>query len=420
MNRPRIFYGYWILVAAFLISLVYAGSVTYVFGFFVKPLQLELGWGRGEIMLGFMLYALAGGLASPPAGWLVDRFGGRKVVLVCAVLSGALFCLFALVNDLWLFLLLWAVNGAASAGTGSVPTSSMVTNWFVRRRGLAIGIMAAGVGVGGLVFVPLVNSGLMPALGWRGTFIALGIINGLVIAPLAAFVMKDRPSEMGLNPDGAEGSALTYSAEKAPSHGNLPLKSALGTAAFWLIAAGFLFGGFSQAGVLQNQAPYLGDARVDPGLVSLALGTVGLFSMFGKIFFGWLCQRINPKYGWAIGVTLQASAAVVLMNISAGGRPELIWLYAVLFGLGVGGWLPSMSLLISSGFGLASYGAIFGAISLVFGIGQALGPLTAGYLYDGTGSYHLAILIFIGCYAAAALSMLLIRRARTKTAKEPG
>ena len=98
MNRPRIFYGYWILVAAFFISLVYSGSVVYVFGFFVKPLQLEMGWGRGEIMLGFTLFALTGGFASPPAGWLVDRFGGRKVVLVCALASGALFCLLALVS----------------------------------------------------------------------------------------------------------------------------------------------------------------------------------------------------------------------------------------------------------------------------------------------------------------------------------
>ena len=416
MNRPRIFYGYWILVAAFFISLVYSGSVVYVFGFFVKPLQLEMGWGRGEIMLAFTLFALIGGFASPPAGWLVDRFGGRKVVLVCALASGALFCLLALVNDLWLFLLIWAVNGAVMAGTGSVPTSSMVTHWFVRRRGLAIGIMAAGVGMGGLVFVPLVNSWLMPAFGWRATFIALGVLTWLVLAPLAAFVMRDRPSELGLNPDGAEGSALAYSVEKPPSHGNLPLKQAMGTAAFWLIGAGFLFGGFSQAGVLQNQAPFLGDAQVDPGLVSLALGTVGLFSMFGKIFFGWLCQRINPKYGWAIAVTLQGGAAVTLLNITAGGRPELIWLYAVLFGLGVGGWLPAMSLLISSGFGLASYGAIFGVISLVFGVGQALGPLTAGYIFDGAGSYRLALFIFLGCYAAAAVAMLLIRRARAKDA----
>jgi MFS family permease len=363
-------------------------------------------------MLAFTLFALAGGFASPPAGWLVDRFGGRKVVLVCALASGALFCLLALVNDLWLFLAIWAVNGAVMAGTGSVPTSAMVTHWFVRRRGLAIGIMAAGVGVGGLVFVPLVNSWLMPAFGWRATFIALGVLTWLVLAPLAAFVMKDRPSEMGLNPDGAEGGALNYPVEKPPSHGNLPLRQAMATAPFWLIAAGFLFGGFSQAGMMQHQAPYLGDAQVDPSLVSGALGAVGLFSMIGKIFFGWLSQRINPKYSWAIAVTLQAAAAVTLLNVSAGGHPELIWLFAVLLGLGVGGWLPAMSLLISSGFGLASYGAIFGVISLVFGVGQALGPLTAGYLYDGTGSYRLAIFIFLGCYAATALAMLLIRSRR--------
>jgi len=415
MNRPHIFYGYWVLAAAFATCMVHSSPVGYTFGFFVKPLQTELGWGRGEIMLGCMLWSLLGGSAAPLAGWLVDRFGGRKVVLVGTLLSSAIFCCLALVNDLWLFLLLWAVNGVVMTGTSPVSTSTIVSNWFVRRRGLAIGVMAAGVGVGGLIFVPLVNSWLMPAFGWRATFIALGLITGLVLVPQALFVMKDRPSDLGLNPDGAENARAAGAREKPPTQGSRGVKSALGTSAFWLIAAGFFFGGIGQSGLLQNQAPFLSDARVDSSLISAALGAVGLFSTCGKIFFGWLCQRINPKYGWAIAVTLQGSAAVTLLAISAGGRSELIWLYAVLFGLGIGGWLPTMSLLVSSSFGLAGYASIFGVISLVLGVGSSLGPITAGYIFDNTGSYNLAFLVFLGGYVAAAVAMLLIQHARAQS-----
>lgn len=408
MFRKQIYRGWWIVTAAFVTMSVCGATGVYAFSLFVKPLENDLLWTRTEIMLAFAIWSTAGGLAAPMVGRMVDRFGPARVIMVGALLASLSCAALGLMNTLWELYLAYTFLGVSAAATGSVPLSTMVSNWFVRRRGLAIGIMSAGVGVGGMVFSPLFGGWLIPALGWRPTYYIAGFLVMAVLLPLAALVMKTRPSDTDLT------QYHETSAVAPPPARRSSWKAGLGpvirTKLFWLMALSFFFGAFSQLGLLQNQMPYLEDIGVPVATAAAALGAVGLFSTAGKLGVGWLCDRISARFVWAASLTLQTIGAGILMTMTPDSAGYSLWLYAVATGLGMGGWLPTMSLLVSSNFGLASYGAIFGTIAFIFSAGQALGPAIAGLIVDATGSYQPVFLMLLAGYLIAAISILLIRR----------
>ena len=184
---------------------------------------------------------------------------------------------------------------------------------------------------------------------------------------------------------------------------------ALATPVFWLIFTSFFLSLVSQNGVIMNQVPHLEDIGFPVATAATALGTVGLTAGIGKFGFGWLCDRMPARYVWCIGLGLQMVGVAMLMNVGPESPVVLVWLYAVIIGLGGGSWLPAMSILASRTFGLVAYGAIFGAISLAQGLGAAIGPLAAGYMYDVMGTYHW---FFIACLISVGLAIPVILAAR--------
>lgn len=420
-NVPRVarkpfFYGYWIVAAAFCCTFVASGCGFYGFSLFVKSLQAELGWARAEAMLGVTVYFLVVGLASPSVGRLVDRYGASKVIASGALVMGLGFVLLSRLQELWHFYAAYVVVGAGASAIGAVPSSALVANWFKRRRGFAIGVMAAGVGGGGFVMSPLIGGFLIPTVGWEKSYLALAVVDWLLI-PLALLVVKTRPADMGLFPDGDAAPESPPPLDKlagasAAPVGDHTLKTALATLPFWLIAGSYLFNAFAQVGTLQNQVPHLEDIGFPVTTAATAFGAVSLASLFGKFGFGWLCDKIPAKYAWCLGIGLQIAGTGLLMAIRPGSPMLLVWLYALVMGLGVGGWLPTLSMLISGHFGLASYGAIFGTIFMVQNVGCAVGPFAAGYIYDTRGSYFPAFLVFLALDILAIPIVLAVRRPR--------
>ena len=398
------------VLAAFLCNVVTFGCGFYSFSLFVTPLERDLGWGRGDVMAGFTIFFLATGLVAPQVGRLVDRHGARVVMSLGAIVAGAGFVVLCSMTELWQFYLGYAIVGLGMAGTGQIPTSAVVSNWFERRRGTAVGFMASGIGVGGIALAPFVGTWLLPRIGWGHSYLVLGALCWLVIVPLAILVIRTRPSEKGVVAFGAEDvtAASGHTSEQQVS--GVSLKVAMGTAAFWLIVVTYLFSHFAQVGAVQNQVPFLQDAGFPMAVSAGALGAVGLSSAFGKFGFGWLCDRMQARYVLAIGLSLQLGSIVVLMGISPDSPAAVAWLYAVMMGLGLGSWLPTMSMLTSGYFGLANYGAIFGAITIPYAVGSAVGPLVAGRLYDSSGSYTGVFVVFLVLFAIAIVSTLVCRR----------
>jgi len=224
-------------------------------------------------------------------------------------------------------------------------------------------------------------------------------------------VIKTKPVDMGLYPDGVEGPAAVVVTEALPvTTTGVSFKTALATSGFWLIAVSYLAGGFSQVGILQNQVPHLADIGFPVTMAAGALGAVGLGSVVGKFGFGWLCDLIPAKYACSIGLGFQTVAIIILMSIKPTSPLAIVWLYVFLIGLGAGAWLPTLSMLISTNFGLAAYGTIFGAANFAQSIGVATGPLMAGYIYDTMGTYHWAFIIFLAFQAVSIPTILAVRR----------
>ncbi|MFC2016209.1 MFS transporter [Chloroflexota bacterium] len=412
-KKPKVFYGYWIVLTAFFCLFLVSGCGFYAFSLFVRPLQAEFGWGRGGIMAAWTVLFLLSGMAAPFIGRLIDRYGTRKIIAIGAFITGLGFVLLSQMNSLWYLYIGHALIGGGHAAIGPVPTSTMVSNWFKKRRGLSIGIMSTGVGAGGFVLAPLIGGYLIPNFGWRVSYLALALITWTLI-PLALLVVRTKPADMGLSPDGIEDTETIARAKSSlPASSGLSLKIALATSTFWLIAVSFLAGNFGAVGTVQNQVPHLEDIGFSVAMAATALGAVALGSLFGKFGFGWLCDQIQANYAWGISLGLMLAGTIILMSMGPESPLAIVWLYAVVTGLGHGGWLPTMSMIVSTNFGLAAYGTIFGLITLAHGIGGATGPLFGGYMYDLMGSYRWAFIIFLALYAVAIPATLAVRRPKS-------
>lgn len=410
----KFFYGYWVVLVAFLCNFVWSGFAYYSFSLFVKSLETDFNWHRGEIMLGFSVFFLASGLISPFIGKLINRYGERKVILLGAVVMSIFMALLGSVTNIWQFYAFHALVGIGMAGMGIIPASSLVSKWFCKRRGLAIGIMAFGVGIGGFVAAPVVAGTLIPAFGWRAAYVILGAATCLIIIPSTLLVIKaGRPQDMGLYPDGIEPVKETIQ-KKLPTLLQVKRmeKMALLAPAAWLIAISVVLSQFSMVGVCQNQVPFLVDIGFPVQMAAGALGFLALMSAIGKLGFGWLCDRINAKYATAIGFILQVVGIIILLNINKESPVLMVWAFAFTMGLGVGSWLPTMSMLVSQNFSLIVYPTIFGIMTLCQSLGASIGPAVTGRLFDLMGDYKLAFLILLGLYAVAFPVVLCIRHPR--------
>jgi len=324
------------------------------------------------------------------------------------------FLVVSVMDSLLLFYLGYVLVGVGAAGIGPVPTSAIVSNWFRKKRGTAVGITSAGIGAGGFIMAPIVGY-LLSAFDWRTAYLSMAVIVWVSIIPLSLLLVRTRPEDVGLHPDGALEAEETH--RTGAGNGvvwGFSLRQAAATLPFWLIAVSYLLGNFSSMGGLQAQVPNLNDIGFPTATAAAALGAIGFGSGVGKVFFGWLCDRMQPRLASAIGLTLQCAAVLILLQLRSDSPAALIWTYALLMGFGAGSWLPTMSMLVSGSFGLAFYGSVFGVVNLAQSVGTAVGPLVAGVMYDTMGTYRWAFMLFAALYAIAIPAVLLVRRPKVR------
>ncbi|MFH0847481.1 MAG: MFS transporter [Chloroflexota bacterium] len=414
-KRSRFFYGYLILLATFLFQVVVHGCSGYSFGLYVLPLQDEFHWSRAMIMTGSLVWSLLMGFAAPFIGRFVNRWGARRVIAVGGLLIGVGFALQSLTRSLWQFYLLYAVIGLGSTASGVVSASMVLSHWFRKRRGFAIGILGMGIGVGGFTVPRLLSSYVIPS-SWRMAYLVSGVTAVSIIFPLSLLVIRQTPEEMGLLPDnGRLVEAKTVQGKNGVSvvpETGLRLEQAMKTPAFWLMSVAFLAFSFANGHTFQNQTPHLQDVGFSAAKAAIALQAVGIGSATGKFGFGWLCDYIRPKYVLVIGSALEVVATLMLMGMTGSAAETSLWTYGLLMGLGVGSWLPVLSMATSATFGLLAYGVILGVYTMLFHVGNAIGPVVGGYVFDVTGSYNLPFKLCLIAYAVTVPTMLLVRAPR--------
>jgi MFS family permease len=408
----KIDYRWWIIVAAFYVCLVFSGCIFFAFSLFVKPLQAEFEWSRSSIMGAFTCLYLTLAITSPFVGKAVDRLGAKSVM----ALGGAIMAMgFVLLSTLKSPLHLYIGNiivGIGGSAAGPIPGTAVVSDWFREKRGLAIGIMSTGIGLGGLIVAPLLGAGIIPAFGWRMGYLCMAILACPTI-PLALLIIKKR--DIDTTPIRKTSNGETIEKEDQMSTTNdLSLREALLSPAFWLIACAVFLCQFALVGSMLSQVPHLQDIGFPITTAATALGGIGLLSAFSKLFFGWVCDLIKVKYAFALGVFFMAVGTFLLLVVNSTSPLFIIWAYSMAMGFGGGSWLPVFSMIVSTNFGLTSYGVIFGAIILTQNLGASTGPLFAGYIYDVTKDYHWAFVTFMVLYAIAIPTVLAVRRPKGK------
>ena len=378
------FYGWLMVIAGFLVLMVSWGC-QFAFSVFLIPLTEHFGWTRANTAGVFSFNYLLFGAGSIFSGKLTERFGPRAVVGVGGALMGAGLLLSATIQNLWQLYLVYGVIIGLGASTTWGPLAATVSRWFIARRGLAMGIMSLGVSLGIMVLPPLSRS-LITGLGWRMSFILLGLLTGLLVMGISLLLKRD-PKEKGLSPYLENPRRSTE--EKIPISSlaagqDWSFSEALVTRTFWMIFAANLFWliGFYMVSV--HLAAYGTDLGLSPMAAAFAISLIGGGSIFGKLFMGFLSDRIGPQKVLVINMFIQGLS---IFGLVASGSTTWIYLLAVLFGFAYGGIAPQLPVLTAQFFGLSSLGSILGALIFSGAVGGAIGPLLGGKIFDLSQSY---------------------------------
>jgi MFS family permease len=408
--RPPLFYG-WVLVAVAFVTMAVGVNARTAFSLLFPAILDEFGWDRGMTAGAFSFGFLVSALVTPCIGWLMDLRGPRLVIELGVAAMGAGLILAVLVREPWqLYLSLGALVGGGVNCLAYTGQSLYLTNWFVRRRGLALSIAFSGVGIGSITVLPWVAS-LIADAGWRAACLRLGILVLVLLAPLNLLLLR-RPEDLGLEADGmASSSAVVKRPANVVDHAwtavDWTLRRALRTARFWWLAGGYFCGLFTWYAVQVHQTKYLIETGFASGEAALVLGLVSLVAIPGQIAFGHLSDRIGREWVWTIGnmgFVVSCLSLILLRDM-----PTKALLYAMVLAQGTIGYsLTSvMGAMPAEIFEGRHFGRIFGTVMVAAILGGAAGPWVAGALYDATGSYSAAFWIAAGCSAVSALAIWL-------------
>jgi MFS family permease len=407
--RLPVFYG-WIIVAVTFVSMGIGVNARTTFSLLFPPILEEFQWDRGVTAGAFSFGFVASAIMSPLIGRMMDRFGPCAVMELGTVLMAAGFLLAPLTSQPWhLYLSIGLLVGGGSVCLGYSGQSLYLTNWFVRRRGLAIGLAFSGVGLGSITVLPWVQS-MIVGTGWRDACWSLGLLLLIVLLPIN-LLLRNRPEDMGLRPDGD--AAPLSSAPVRPSNIVDPiwvsvdwtLRRAMSTARFWWLALGYFCALYAWYAVQVHQTKYLQEIGFSANRSAWALGLVSLFGVVGQISLGHLSDRIGREWIWAIsnlGFIICFLALIVLAQ-----DQSMFWLYLMVAaqgGLGYG--LTSvLGAMVAEIFQGRHFGSIFGVIMLASLAGGAAGPWVTGVLHDASGNYTLAFWVGVGVSVVSALSI---------------
>ncbi len=396
--RLPFFYG-WVIVAVAVVTTGIGVNARTAFSLLFPPILKEFGWERGVIAGAFSFGFLVSALLSPTLGWLMDRRGPRAVMGLGVAMMSAGLVLAAQVSAPWhLYLTLGVLVGGGSVCLGYTGWSLFLPNWFVRRRGLAVSLAFAGVGLGSIVLLPWMQF-FMDRHGWRTACWTLGLVLLVVLAPLV-LLLRRRPDEMGLQPDGdaqpAAGAAVRPAAnivDPAWTAVDWTLARAMRTARFWWIACAFFCAGFAWYAVQVHQTKYLVEIGFQAGDAAWALGWVALIAVPGQIALGHLSDRIGREWSWSVGCLGFIVCYLVLIALRQAPSMPLLFLMVVAQGFLGYGLTSVMGAIVLEIFQGRRYATIFGTVMIGLMAGSALGPWLTGLMHDLSGSYALAFWI---------------------------
>lgn len=405
--NEKIFYGWVVLTAYLVISTIVFGT-RHSFGVFFKSLESAFDLNRAETSGIFSVYMAIGSIVAFSGGWALDRFGPRVITFLMGLFAGLSLLLTSQVDSFWQLFITYSLLFAL--GTGALYSTMMATvaRWFNKRRGLAVGIAGAGVGLGPLVMAPFANYFIVN-FDWRMGYIVMGLIAGIVIISLAALLKKD-PGQIGAYPDGITPmptESLGQDKKDNAHPAGFSLAAAFRTRSFWFVGIAWLSMSLCFYLVVTHIVPHATDVGISASSAALVLSLSAGSGIPGRLIMGSLSDRMSRKALVIICALLQAAAMAWLIWSR---DLWMFYLFAVVFGFGFGGADATITALIGDTFGVYSIGAIMGVLSIAWGIGATIGPVVGGLIFDVTKSYFIAFLIGVLATLVTILSVALTRR----------
>lgn len=409
---PKIYFGWWTVLASGILSIWGHGYYTYGISALFKPVASELGFTRAVASVAASVGRFEGAFEAPIVGWIADRFGPKWVVMLGVLIMSLGFILMNFIHSLWAYYVVWGVM----AGTGlnlalTLPWEIAISNWFVKKRGTALGVRMVFSGFAGVFALPLI-AWLISTQGWRMTCVIGGVVMAALGFPLAWFCLRQhRPEYYGLLPDGAvvkEGSAgqmidrgVKYAAEVQEVE--FTLRQAMHTPSFWLLLIGSAIHSLVAGAMNVHTIPLLTDRGIEPVAAASMMSLMIAASIPGRPVVGFLTDRLGAgKLRYIVGGAYLLEAigiGLFLLNQST----AMVYAWFVVYGIGYGAGFTLMSIPRARYFGRKALGSIQGSSSMIQSPATIGAPIFAGWVYDSTGSYMPALMVFVALLAIAAV-----------------
>lgn len=385
-------YPGWRVVATahFGVMFSFGSLLVYTFGVFLKPLTAEFQWSREEVSRAFALAAMMVAVASPLLGMALDRYSPRRIVLPCFLMLGAgVLALSKLDGSLWQLYAIYLFIGIAANGTTQMGYAGAVGSWFDRRRGLALSIVLAGVGVGSILH-PMLAEHWITSYGWRRAYEIFGLLILLMGLPLTAIWLRRNPAARA----------------RPREETGVSFREALKQKEFWILVAVLLMSSVAANGTLIHLAAHLTDRGVTTAHAALATGALGVANLFGRLLTGWLLDRLS---GPRVSLWLLMLMAAGLFLLSGSSDLLMAGCAVLLIGVGLGGESDVTPYLLTRYFGLRAFSSLYGLTWTFYAFAGGIGPVIFGRVFDRTGSYALLLQVASGVTFAAGLLMLAMR-----------
>lgn len=415
-----IFYGWYNVAMAFTANFMATGTAFYIFNAFMQPLQDEHGWTSTQINIALVIGPFVGLFGQLFYGTVIYKIGPRIMMTLGPIPAGLSFIALGRVNHLWSFYLFYVLLCLGNGAMSGLVSGTAVNNWFVQKRGKAMGFAGSGISLSG-VFIPFIALLILERTDLAHTYQWIGIAI-LFISPIAWLVVRDWPEQYGLLPDGAPAMPADQEAPETERQTGLDeidnrvwtLPMLLRTPSFWMLGLIFAMILTGVGGVMSNLEPRFRQLGFEGRSAMYMMAATALMGAGGKFFWGMLCDRFDPRR--VIAVLVAMGGLGLGLNLLENSFPALI-LFVVIYGFAMGGVMSTYPVIVAHLFGRRSFAAVFKFLA-VFIVLQGVGPYSMGYSSDHTGSYTKAYYLFIALNIAAAILILTVKKPRMPDLKE--
>ncbi len=400
--RTKPYYGWYLAITLAVTETISWGIIYYSFSVFLIPMEADLGWTRSELTGGFSLMWLVTGLMAFPIGAWIDKHGARLLMTLGSIGASLLVIAWSMVSSLPMFYLIWIGLGVCASAVLYDPAFTVIAQWFHRRRSVAFAIVTFAAGLASTIFLPLAN-GLLQQFGWRTAVLLLGIFLGCVTIPLHALILRRRPSDMGLLPDGdaiREDTPISV----PPS---ISFRHAVMGRTFWMLTLSFGLMYLAATAIRFHFIPFLLSSGIDPSTAAAATGAIGLMQVLGRVVFAPLDSRFST-HSMLIGILGLHIVASLLLLVSQ--SLIILILFIAIFGAAQGAGTLVRPSLIAELYGVQHYGRISSIMITFLTLTSTAAPQIASQIYDQFGNYQPVLWLVVIFSIVSTMVGMMVRK----------